>query len=77
MFSFITELIFWVSCDTDICWLQDMVFDTESNSVLHIEMAKKNLFVKRGEFNSIVIELKLYLPLSRLFVVFNTMPSLM
>lgn len=28
--------------------LQDMVFDTESNAVLHTEMAKKNLFVKRG-----------------------------
>lgn len=28
--------------------LQDMIFDSESNSVLHIEMAKKNLFVKRG-----------------------------
>ncbi|XP_021298384.1 U1 small nuclear ribonucleoprotein A [Herrania umbratica] len=28
--------------------LQDMVFDAESKSVLHIEMAKKNLFVKRG-----------------------------
>ncbi|KAE8670525.1 hypothetical protein F3Y22_tig00112127pilonHSYRG00067 [Hibiscus syriacus] len=28
--------------------LQDMIFDAESKSVLHIEMAKKNLFVKRG-----------------------------
>lgn len=28
--------------------LQDMVFDTESKAVLHTEMAKKNLFVKRG-----------------------------
>lgn len=28
--------------------LQDMVFDAESNSILHTEMAKKNLFVKRG-----------------------------
>ncbi|KAJ4959373.1 hypothetical protein NE237_026484 [Protea cynaroides] len=28
--------------------LQDMVFDAESNSVLNTEMAKKNLFVKRG-----------------------------
>ncbi|KAK9282471.1 hypothetical protein L1049_005389 [Liquidambar formosana] len=28
--------------------LQDMVFDSESKSVLHTEMAKKNLFVKRG-----------------------------
>ncbi|KAJ7952026.1 putative RNA-binding protein with multiple splicing [Quillaja saponaria] len=28
--------------------LQDMLFDTESKSVLHTEMAKKNLFVKRG-----------------------------
>ncbi|CAK9310542.1 unnamed protein product [Citrullus colocynthis] len=28
--------------------LQDMVFDAESKSVLHTEMAKKNLFVKRG-----------------------------
>ncbi|KAD2806290.1 hypothetical protein E3N88_39667 [Mikania micrantha] len=27
---------------------QDMVFDAESKSVLHTEMAKKNLFVKRG-----------------------------
>ncbi|KAK6128143.1 hypothetical protein DH2020_038112 [Rehmannia glutinosa] len=28
--------------------LQDMVFDAESKSVLHTEMAKKNLFIKRG-----------------------------
>ncbi|XP_057967770.1 uncharacterized protein LOC131157548 [Malania oleifera] len=28
--------------------LQDMVFDAESKSVLRTEMAKKNLFVKRG-----------------------------
>uniref|UniRef100_A0A2P2JXT3 Uncharacterized protein MANES_03G081700 n=1 Tax=Rhizophora mucronata TaxID=61149 RepID=A0A2P2JXT3_RHIMU len=28
--------------------LQDMIFDAESKSVLHTEMAKKNLFVKRG-----------------------------
>ncbi|XP_068652382.1 uncharacterized protein [Aristolochia californica] len=28
--------------------LQDMVFDAELKSVLHTEMAKKNLFVKRG-----------------------------
>ncbi|KAG6395626.1 hypothetical protein SASPL_141749 [Salvia splendens] len=28
--------------------LQDMVFDAESKSLLHTEMAKKNLFVKRG-----------------------------
>ncbi|XP_077238268.1 RNA-binding (RRM/RBD/RNP motifs) family protein [Tasmannia lanceolata] len=28
--------------------LQNMVFDPESNSVLRTEMAKKNLFVKRG-----------------------------
>ncbi|XP_054784793.1 cell wall integrity protein scw1 isoform X1 [Prosopis cineraria] len=28
--------------------LQDMVFDTETKSVLHTEMAKKNLFIKRG-----------------------------
>lgn len=26
-----------------------MVFDADSKSVLHAEMAKKNLFVKRGE----------------------------
>ena len=26
-----------------------MVFDAESKSVLHTEMAKKNLFVKRGK----------------------------
>lgn len=30
--------------------LQDMLFDPESKSVLHTEMAKKNLFVKRGNF---------------------------
>ena len=30
-----------------------MVFDAESKSVLHTEMAKKNLFVKRGEFSLI------------------------
>ncbi|KNA18250.1 hypothetical protein SOVF_072300 [Spinacia oleracea] len=28
--------------------LQNMVFDVDSKSVLHTEMAKKNLFVKRG-----------------------------
>ncbi|KAK1608660.1 hypothetical protein QYE76_032333 [Lolium multiflorum] len=28
--------------------LQDLVFDAETNSKLHIEMAKKNLFIKRG-----------------------------
>ena len=28
---------------------QDMVFDADTKSVLHTEMAKKNLFVKRGE----------------------------
>jgi hypothetical protein len=28
--------------------LQHMVFDAESKSVIHTEMAKKNLFVKRG-----------------------------
>lgn len=28
--------------------LQDMLFDPEAKSVLHTEMAKKNLFVKRG-----------------------------
>ncbi|XP_020599026.1 RNA-binding protein with multiple splicing [Phalaenopsis equestris] len=28
--------------------LQDLVFDSATNSTLHIEMAKKNLFVKRG-----------------------------
>ncbi|EYU45930.1 hypothetical protein ABFS82_04G088900 [Erythranthe guttata] len=28
--------------------LQEMVFDADSKSVLHTEMAKKNLFVKRG-----------------------------
>ncbi|XP_024030879.1 cell wall integrity protein scw1 isoform X2 [Morus notabilis] len=28
--------------------LQNMVFDADSKSVLHTEMAKKNLFVKRG-----------------------------
>lgn len=26
-----------------------MVFDSDSKSLLHTEMAKKNLFVKRGE----------------------------
>lgn len=26
-----------------------MIFDSESKAVLHTEMAKKNLFVKRGE----------------------------
>lgn len=28
---------------------QNMIFDAESKSVLHTEMAKKNLFVKRGD----------------------------
>jgi hypothetical protein len=32
--------------------LQDMVFDTETKVALHTEMAKKNLFVKRGEILS-------------------------
>lgn len=27
-----------------------MVFDAELKSVLHTEMAKKNLFIKRGDF---------------------------
>ncbi|KAH7674843.1 RNA binding protein (contains RRM repeats) protein [Dioscorea alata] len=31
--------------------LQDLVFDAETKSVLHTEMAKKNLFVKRGVVN--------------------------
>ncbi|KAK9099943.1 hypothetical protein Scep_023373 [Stephania cephalantha] len=31
--------------------LQEMVFDAEAKSVLHTEMAKKNLFVKRGVVN--------------------------
>lgn len=30
-----------------------MVFDAESKSLLHTEMAKKNLFVKRGELFNI------------------------
>ncbi|MQL96516.1 hypothetical protein Taro_029193 [Colocasia esculenta] len=29
--------------------LQNMVFDAESKAVLHTEMAKKNLFIKRGK----------------------------
>ena len=32
-----------------------MVFDAESKSVLHTEMAKKNLFVKRGDLVTFVI----------------------
>jgi hypothetical protein len=32
--------------------LQDMVFDAETQVALHTEMAKKNLFVKRGEILS-------------------------
>ena len=28
--------------------LQEMDFDAKSKSVLHLELAKKNLFVKRG-----------------------------
>lgn len=28
--------------------VQDLVFDSDMDSVLHTEMAKKNLFVKRG-----------------------------
>lgn len=31
-----------------------MVFDVNTKAVLHIEMAKKNLFVKRGELLSIL-----------------------
>ncbi|XP_062026559.1 uncharacterized protein LOC133742880 isoform X2 [Rosa rugosa] len=30
--------------------LQSMVFDMESKTLLHIEMAKKNLFLKRGRY---------------------------
>jgi hypothetical protein len=29
---------------------QDLVFDAETKAALHTEMAKKNLFVKRGAF---------------------------
>lgn len=29
--------------------IQDLVFDSETKSALHTEMAKKNLFVKRGD----------------------------
>ncbi|KAL6496891.1 hypothetical protein OROGR_028820 [Orobanche gracilis] len=36
--------------------LQDMVFDSDSKTLLHAEMAKKNLFVKRG----IVADLNAY-----------------
>ncbi|MBA0711090.1 hypothetical protein Golax_010319, partial [Gossypium laxum] len=32
--------------------LQEMVFDAESKSLLHVEMAKKNLFVKRDTIKS-------------------------
>ncbi|KAL5973944.1 hypothetical protein ACLOJK_030603 [Asimina triloba] len=32
--------------------LQEMMFDSENKSILHTEMAKKNLFVKRGDSNS-------------------------
>lgn len=52
--------LYWIdlfSCHDDIyivrafvCGVQGMVFDAETKSVLHTEMAKKNLFVKRGEF---------------------------
>lgn len=35
--------------------VQDMVFDAESKSVLHTEMAKKNLFVKRGDLGTFMI----------------------
>lgn len=32
-----------------MCWgFQDLVFDADKKSVLHTEMAKKNLYVKRG-----------------------------
>lgn len=37
-----------------------MVFDAESKSVLHTEMAKKNLFVKRGKFSLIWLMLLLF-----------------
>lgn len=40
-------LPFWMKLV--VRFVQNMVFDTESKSVLHTEMAKKNLFVKRGE----------------------------
>ncbi|KAM7275333.1 hypothetical protein ACFE04_017199 [Oxalis oulophora] len=30
--------------------LQELIFDADSKSVLHTEMAKKNLFVKRGGY---------------------------
>ncbi|XP_010928627.1 uncharacterized protein [Elaeis guineensis] len=38
--------------------LQDLVFDAETNSVLHTEMAKKNLFVKRVANSSSVDQSK-------------------
>lgn len=37
-----------------------MVFDTEAKSVLHTEMAKKNLFVKRGELLLLFFLLSLF-----------------
>ena len=37
--------------------LQDLVFDAETKSALHTEMAKKNLFVKRGGIPSAIVHL--------------------
>lgn len=45
--------------------LQDMLFDADSKSLLHTEMAKKNLFVKRGL--SLTHSLTLFLIYSTLF----------
>ena len=35
--------------------VQDLVFDAEKKSVLHTEMAKKNLFVKRGQLSNLFL----------------------
>lgn len=45
------------------CNPQEMVFDTEAKSVLHTEMAKKNLFVKRGELHLLLLLLSFYFSL--------------
>jgi len=48
---------FWTDGVRLIVNLQDLVFDAETKSALHTEMAKKNLFVKRGGIPSVIVHL--------------------
>lgn len=60
-----------------------MVFDADTKSVLHTEMAKKNLFVKRGEvliqleivFSVLVVSCSQNLKLKKFSISFQFMKS--